>query len=66
MFALIICYITLGDHTFPLDDLFLHQYTLQSEYRVVGNRYSRMVFTSKYELCANVRVQEQSTNMTSQ
>ena len=29
-------------------------------------RYSRLLFTSEDRLCANLRVQEQSTNMTSQ
>ena len=41
-------------------------YTLSREYRVVRNRYSRLLFTSEDRLCANLRVQEQSTNMTSQ
>ena len=40
-------------------------YTLSREYRVVRNRYSRLLFTSEDRLCANLRVQEQSTNMTS-
>ena len=52
--------------------LFIHNtkkrfsYTLSREYRVVRNRYSRLLFTSEDRLCANLRVQEQSTNMTSQ
>ena len=41
-------------------------YALGREYRVVINRYSRLLFTSEYRLCANLRVQEKSTNMTSQ
>ena len=41
-------------------------YTLGREYRVMRNRYSRLLFTSEDRLCANLRVQEQSTNMTSQ
>ena len=41
-------------------------YTLSREYRVVRNRYSRLFFTSEDRLCANLRVQEQLTNMTSQ
>ena len=41
-------------------------YTLSREYRVMRYRYSRLLFTSEDRLCANLRVQEQSTNMTSQ
>ena len=41
-------------------------YTLGCEYRVMRNRYSRLLFTSEDRICANLRVQEQSTNMTSQ
>ena len=41
-------------------------YTLRREYRVVRYRYSRLLFTSEDRLCANLHVQEQSTNMTSQ
>ena len=41
-------------------------YSLSREYRVVRYRYSRLFFTSEYRLCANLRVQEQSTHMTSQ
>ena len=44
----------------------LFSYTLSREYRVVRNRYSQLIFTSEDRLCANLRVQEQSTNMTSQ
>ena len=46
----------------------IHQYSymLRREYRVVRSRYSRLLFTSEDRLCANSRVQEQSTNMTSQ
>ena len=36
---------------------------LGREYRVMRNRYSRLLFTSEDHLCANLRVQEQSTNM---
>ena len=41
-------------------------YTLIREYRVVRNRYSRLLFTSEGRFCANLRVQEQLMNMTSQ
>ena len=41
-------------------------YTLGHEYQVIRNRYSRLLFTSEDRLCANLRVQKQSTNMTSQ
>ena len=41
-------------------------YTLSREYRVVRYRYSRLLFTSEDRLFANLRVHEQSTNMTSQ
>ena len=41
-------------------------YTLSREYRVAGYRYSRLLFTSEDRLCANLRVQWQLTNMTSQ
>ena len=41
-------------------------YTLGREYREMRNRYSRLLFTSEDRLCANLHVQEQSTNMTSQ
>ena len=44
----------------------LISYTLSREYRMVRSRYSRLLFTSEDRLCANLRVQEQSTNMTSQ
>ena len=40
--------------------------TLSHEYRVVKNLYLRLLFTSENRLCANLRVQEKSTNMTSQ
>ena len=46
--------------------IILISYTLGREYRVMRNRYSRLLFTSEDRLCANLRVQEQSTNMTSQ
>ena len=46
--------------------LFLISYTLNREYRVAGNRYSRMLFTSEDRFHSNLNVQEQSTNMTSQ
>ena len=41
-------------------------YMLNREYRVVRNRYSRLLFTSEDRLCTNICVQEQPTNMTSQ
>ena len=41
-------------------------YTLGRENRVMRNWYSRLLFTSEDRRCANLRVQEQSTNMTSQ
>ena len=41
-------------------------YTLSREYRVLRNRYSRLLFTSEDRLCANLRVLEQSMNITSQ
>ena len=41
-------------------------YTLGRGYLVMRNRYSRLLFTSEDRLCANLRVQEQSTNVTSQ
>ena len=48
------------------DKMKANSYTLGREYRVVRNRYSRLLFTSEDRLCANLHVQEQSTNMTSQ
>ena len=39
-------------------------YTLSREYRVARIRYSRLLSTSEDRFCANLRVQEQSTNMT--
>ena len=48
------------------DVVMTFSYSLSREYRVVRNRYSRLLFTSEDRLCANLRVQEQSTNMTSQ
>ena len=41
-------------------------YTLGREYRVMRNRYSRLLFTSEDRICANLCVQEQSMNMMSQ
>ena len=41
-------------------------YTLGREYRVMRNQYSRLLYTSEDRLCAILRVQEQSTNVTSQ
>ena len=49
----------------PLYDIIV-SYTLSRECRVVSNRYSRSSFTSEDRICANLSVQEQSTNMTSQ
>ena len=39
---------------------------LSRDCHVAGNRYSWLLFTSEVRLCANLRVQEQATNMTSQ
>ena len=39
--------------------------TLSREYWVVRNQYSCFFFTSEDRICANLRVHEQSTNMTS-
>ena len=39
---------------------------LSRKYRVVINRYSQLLFTSEDRLYANLHVQEQSMNMTSQ
>ena len=41
-------------------------YTLGREYHVMRNLFSCFLFTSEDRLCANLRVQEQSTDMTSQ
>ena len=46
--------------------MLLFSCTLSREYRVVRNRYSRLLFTSEDRLCANLRVREQSMNTTSQ
>ena len=49
------------------NDVELHvSYALSREYRVMRNRNSRFLFTNEDRLCANLRVQEQSVNMTSQ
>ena len=48
------------------DEVIGYSYTLSREYRVMRYRYSRLLFTSEDRICANLRVQEQSTNMTSQ
>ena len=40
-------------------------YSLSREYRVARDRYSRLSFTSDDRFCANLCVQQQSTNMTS-
>ena len=37
--------------------LFFISYTLSREYRVVRNRYSRLLFTSEDRLCANLHAQ---------
>ena len=55
-----------ADLTAGIVVLIIVSYTLSREYRVVRNRYSRLIFTCEDRLCANLRVQEQSTNMTSQ
>ena len=39
---------------------------LHAEYQVAINRYSRLLFTCEDRLCATLRVQKQSTKMTSQ
>ena len=44
----------------------VYSFTLRRQYRVVKNRYSRLLFTSEGRLYPNLRVREQSTNMTSQ
>ena len=49
---------------FPL--MIQHSYTPGREYRLMRWRYSRLLFTREDHLCANLRVQEQSTNMMSQ
>ena len=41
-------------------------YMLNHEYRVARNRYSQLLFTSEDCFCANLHVQQQSANMTSQ
>ena len=41
-------------------------YTLSRQYRMVINQYSLLLFTSADSLNAKLRVQEHSTNMTSQ
>ena len=56
------CQVALSSTTVKI----LYSYTLSREYRVVRNRYSRLLFTSEDRLCANLHMQEQSTNMTSQ
>ena len=38
-------------------------YTLSREYRVVRNRYSRLLFTDEDRLCANLREQEYDVTM---
>ena len=40
--------------------------TLSREYWMARNRYSQLLFTGEDHLCANLRAQEQMTNMTSQ
>ena len=41
-------------------------HTLSREYRLVRSRYSRLLFTCERRLCANLRMQKQSRNITSQ
>ena len=53
-----------GCNPYQIDMIF--SYTLSRECRMVRNRYSRLLFTSEDRLCANLHVEEQSTNMTSQ
>ena len=38
-------------------------YTLSREYQEAGNQYLWLLFTSEDRICANLLVQEQSTNM---
>ena len=47
-------------------NIIVYSYTLSREYRVLRNRYSRLLFTSEDRLCANLCVLEQSMNITSQ
>ena len=46
--------------------LIVNSYTLSRKYQVAGNRYSRLFYSTEDKRCANLCVQEQSTNMTSQ
>ena len=46
--------------------MFNISYRLSHGYQVTRNRYSRLLCPSEDRLCAKLRVQEQSTNMTSQ
>ena len=57
---------TISYDSFILKTMVIFSYTPSREYRVVRNRYSRLLFTSEDRFCANVHVQEQLTNMTSQ
>ena len=41
-------------------------YTLSREYRVAISLYSRLLFISEDRFCAELRVQQDSANMTSQ
>ena len=55
-----------GNNVAPCKQQAIISYTLSREYRVVRYRYSWLLFTSEDRICANVCMQEQSTNMTSQ
>ena len=45
-----------------LQVVIIFSYALRREYLMVRNRYSRLLFTIEDRLCANLRVQEQSTS----
>ena len=53
-------------HLKNYEKYFFFSYTLSREYRVARNRYSRLLFTGEDRFCANLHVQQQLTNMTSQ
>ena len=41
-------------------------YKVRHEYWVAGNGYPQLLFTGEDQFCASLRVEKQSTNMTSQ
>ena len=51
---------------FGINKLKSTSYTLRRVYRMVRDRYSQLLLTSEDRLCANLGVQEQPTNMSSQ